>query len=91
MARVLAVALFATAFPALVGLGTGTARAAECAPYCDYNHYYGPYDFTYVRPGLFGYSRCGASGECSPRLVYSASGIPRGQIVVRFPRARLRR
>jgi hypothetical protein len=70
-------------------LGTPDAPAAECYPHCDYNHYYGPYDFTYVRPGLFGYPRCNWRGECSPHLVYSTSGFRRGEITVRSPRARV--
>lgn len=67
-------------------LGTRAASAEECFPRCDYTHYYGPYDFTYVRPGLFGYSRCDPRGNCSPQLVYSTSGFRRGNITVRFPR-----
>jgi hypothetical protein len=62
----------------------GTALAAECFPYCDYNHNYGPYDFTYVKPGLWGYPTCGPRGNCLPRLSYSVAGrTPRGNIEVR--------
>lgn len=71
--------------------GTGAVSAAECFPYCDYNHYYGPHDFTYVRPGLFGYPRCDLRGNCSPQLVYSTSGFRRGRITVRFPRSTAQR
>jgi hypothetical protein len=74
--------------------GTGPAAAAECYPRCDYNHDYGPRDFTYVRPGLFGYGVCGPFGNCTPWPVYSTSGNPfyrRGRIEIRFPRARLPR
>jgi hypothetical protein len=60
------------------------ARAADCYPHCDYNHYYGPSDFTYVRPGLFAYPRCNARGECSPALLYSSTGLRRGNITIRF-------
>jgi hypothetical protein len=66
------------------------AAAAECTPRCDYNHFYGPYDFTYIRPGFYAYPVCDARGECSPYLVYSEP-VRRGRIVVRFPRRRLPR
>jgi hypothetical protein len=70
----------------------GTALAAECFPRCDYTHDYGPYDFTYIRPGLYGYPICGPRGNCLPNLVYSTSGYARrGNIEVRFiPRPRYR-
>jgi hypothetical protein len=67
-------------------IATATAAAAECYPNCDYNHYYGPYDFAYVRPGLYGYPICGPRGDCSPYLGYSYSVPPRGRIEIRFPR-----
>ena len=60
--------------------------AAECYPHCDYNHYYGPLDFTYVRPGLYGYSVCGPRGECAPHLVYSTTGVRGWSVTIRFPR-----
>jgi hypothetical protein len=66
--------------------GTGPVSAAECFPHCDYTHYYGPFDFTYVEPGLFGYPLCGQRGNCAPQLAYSTSGFRRGRITVRFPR-----
>jgi len=72
---------------AVLGLtlcSAGTVLAAECFPYCDYNHNYGPYDFTYVKPGLWGYPTCGPRGNCLPRLSYSVVGrAPRGNIEVR--------
>jgi hypothetical protein len=85
--------LFAAALLGFLSIGTRSAPAAECYPHCDYNHYYGPFDFTYIQPGLFGYPRCNPRGDCAPDLVYSTSGystsgIRRGRITVRFPRAR---
>jgi hypothetical protein len=68
--------------------GSASAAAVECAPHCDYYHYYGPYDFTYVRPDLYAYPLCGPRGNCSPYLVYSTSGVRRGRIEIRFPRRR---
>ena len=38
-------------FVGLTLCSAGTLLAAECFPYCDYNHNYGPYDFTYVKAG----------------------------------------
>jgi hypothetical protein len=73
---------------AFICLETCAVAAAECFPYCDYTHYYGPFDFTYEEPGLFGYPRCGLRGNCSPHLVYSTAGIRRGRITVRFMRAK---
>jgi hypothetical protein len=66
---------------------TGVAAAEECAPYCDYRHDYGPFKFTYVQPGSYGYAICASDGDCSPRLVYSASGFRRGRITIQ-PRLR---
>lgn len=77
---------FAVALGAFLA-GTSIALAAqECSPRCDYTHYYGPYDFSYIRPGLFGYPRCGLQGDCAPDLTYT-TGVRRGRITVRFPRA----
>jgi len=53
-------------------LGSSSVSAAvECYPHCDYWHDYGPYDFTYKRPGLFGYPICTPRGDCAPHLVYT--------------------
>ena len=63
-------------------LAAGPAAAEiDCSPYCDFTHYYGPHDFTYVRPGLYLYPRCGPSGNCSPYLVSSRRYY--GRITVR--------
>ena len=55
----------------------------DCYPYCDFTHYYGPLDFTYVKPGLFCYPRCGPRGDCSPYLACTYSRLPSGQVTVR--------
>ena len=68
------------------GFGIGTVSAAECYPHCDYNHDYGPYDFSYIRPGLYAYPVCGPRGACAPYLVYGNSGVRSGNIIVTFPR-----
>jgi hypothetical protein len=75
----------------LAGGPAGHAVAEEwCFPHCDYVHYYGPYDFTYNQPGLYGYpQQCGPHGDCTPHLAY-VTGVPRrlpaGRITVRLPR-----
>ena len=75
--------IVAAAVCMLLGLAAGPAAAdVDCAPYCDFTHYYGPYDFTYVRPGLYLYPYCGPSGSCSPYLVTSAARY-RGRVTVR--------
>lgn len=77
---------FAAATSALLLFGAGPARAeVDCAPYCDFTHYYGPHDFTYVRPGLFLYPSCGPSGHCSPYLISSTHPY-RGNVTVRVTR-----
>ncbi len=67
-------------------LSATAAAAADCYPHCDYNHYYGPYDLTHVRPGLYAYPVCGPRGNCAPYSVYRYSGVPGGTIEIRFPR-----
>jgi hypothetical protein len=79
---------FAAALGGLLALGLSPASAAiDCTPHCDYVHDYGPYDFTYERPGLYGFPRCGPTGDCSPYLVYTA---PRTRIDIRLRPHRLR-
>ena len=81
-------ALLACAWISL-GLAPKPADAAECYPRCDYNHYYGPYDFSYVRPGLYAYPICDPRGRCAPHLLYYRSGelgVRSGNIIVTFPR-----
>ena len=69
----------------IAGTGAGVAEQL-CFPHCDYVHYYGPYDFSYKQPGLFGYPQCGPQGDCAPNLVYMMA-VPRpgptGRITVR--------
>ena len=75
--------VIAAAIVSLPLLAPGSAAAeVDCAPYCDFTHYYGPQDFTYVRPGLFLHPRCGPSGYCSPYLLSSWQRF-RGRVTVR--------
>ena len=75
---------FAAALFGLLLLGPAPARAEnDCYPYCDFTHDYGLQDFSYVRPGLFLYPRCGPSGECSPLLISAYPRRPIGRIIVR--------
>ncbi len=72
--------------------GPGALAEEWCFPHCDYTAYYGPYDFTYGKPGLFGYpQQCGPQGNCAPHLAYMTGRlvqprIPAGRITVRLPR-----
>jgi hypothetical protein len=61
---------------------------SDCEPHCDFTHYYGPSDYTYREPGLFGYPSCGPGGSCSPYLTYRYSGATTGQRILIQPRAR---
>jgi hypothetical protein len=66
------------------------AAEVGCFPYCDFTHYYGPQDFTYVRPGLFAWPECRLNGDCSPYLVASTRRYI-GRVTVRpFVRVRPR-
>jgi hypothetical protein len=71
---------------AFLGSTPRTAAAVECYPHCDYHHQYGPYDLTYIRPGLFAYPVCNARGNCAPWSVYVQTGPRTGNVEVRFPR-----
>ena len=51
------------------------AAAADCAPYCDYTHDYGPYDLSWKRPGLYAFPVCAPDGECAPRAVHVYSPV----------------
>lgn len=74
--------VFAAANLSLFLFGSGAALAEDCSPHCDYWHYYGPYDFSYIRPGLFGYPICDQRGDCSPHLYYVYSGHQHGRITI---------
>ena len=76
---------FPVAVLSSVLLGSGIAWAADCTPHCDYVHDYGPYDFSYVRPGLAGYPVCDWRGDCAPRIVYYYAGHrrPGVRIIIR--------
>jgi hypothetical protein len=52
----------------------GVAGAADCTPHCDYIQDYGPYDLTYIQPGLFAFPICDRRGNCAPRAYYTDSG-----------------
>jgi hypothetical protein len=84
----------AAAFVALLMTASAAWAEQNCNPYCDFVHYYGPFDFSYVRspgpvaftyagPGLFLYPRCGPSGTCSPYLISSYPRRPIGRVIVR--------
>jgi len=75
--------LLAAAVCLLVAFAADPAAAeVGCAPNCDFYHYYGPSDLTWVRPGLYAYPRCDPSGSCSPYPVYSWQRY-RGRVTVR--------
>src|SRR5215813_6644695 len=74
--------LITAAIVAVLAFAPGPACAeVDCAPNCDFVHYYGPYDYTWVRPGLFLHARCGPSGFCSPHLIRSSRY--RGSVTIR--------
>ena len=65
-ATALATALLGLLLPAAL-TGPATAQTAvSCAPFCDYRHYYGTYDYTYVQPGVYCRPICGPDGTCVP-------------------------
>jgi hypothetical protein len=78
MAKILARAVVGVSM-----LASGAALAADCANHCDYNHYYGPADYTYIYPGLYGYPVCDWRGNCAPHQVYVISPRTRGRIFIR--------
>jgi hypothetical protein len=70
----------------LAVLGGAAPAAAQshpgCYPYCDYTHYYGPYDYRYIRPGLYCYPLCRLDGSCVPNPACVVQA-PRGTVTVR--------
>lgn len=88
--------LSAAGIALFLSFAPGLALAqSDCTPYCDFTHYYGPRDFTwvlpggygpdhsiYVRPGLFLHPYCDPSGYCSPHLLSSSQRF-RGRVTVR--------
>ncbi len=82
--------LIVAAVAAVFALASGPAAAeVGCVPYCDFTHDYGPYDYTWVRPGLYLYPRCSPSGDCSPHLIRSSRY--RGSVTIRSLARPLRR
>jgi len=63
-------------------LAPGIALAYDCSPHCDYTHDYGPYDMSWVAPGLVGYPVCDWRGNCAPRLVYRRFGYARPGVMI---------
>lgn len=61
---------------------SAVAFAYDCAPHCDYVHDYGPYDLSWVAPGLVGYPVCDRQGNCLPHLVYRRFGPSRVGIII---------
>ena len=80
-----ATAILLAGLAVLLAGGASPAAAQEresCYPYCSFTHYYGPYDYRYLRPGLICYPICGPDGRCLPNP--SCSGqLTRGRITVR--------
>jgi hypothetical protein len=71
--------------PAVLGVVLcvpAVAFAYDCAPHCDYVHDYGPYDLSWVAPGLVGFPLCDRGGNCSPHLVYRRFGHPWPRITI---------
>jgi len=73
----------ATAILGLSLFGSTAARAEDCGAHCDYWHNYGPYDFSYIQPGLLGYPICDRQGNCAPHLAYVYPGRRYGRVTIR--------
>jgi hypothetical protein len=78
MARIFAAAVLGASFVA-----SSPALADSCGAHCDYWHNYGPYDYSYVSPGLVGYPICDRAGNCAPHLIYTYPGRRTGRITIR--------
>ncbi|HXW23738.1 MAG TPA: hypothetical protein VEK73_03240 [Xanthobacteraceae bacterium] len=79
--------LFAAAVLVLIAAPCPARAEVDCAPYCDYTHDYGPYDLTYIRPGLYAFPVCGPSGDCSPYALHTYPRYRGVRITIR-PRRR---
>lgn len=66
--------LIAAALPSPAAAQT----AVGCAPYCDFRHSYGTYDYSYVQPGVYCAPVCDAFGNCVPAktCVRAPNAIP---------------
>jgi hypothetical protein len=78
MTRILAATVFGLAM-----LAAGAASAENCGNHCDFWHNYGPYDYSYISPGLLGYPICDRAGNCAPHLAYVYPGRRYGRITIR--------
>lgn len=77
-----ATAIGLAGFALLLAGGLSPAAAQSCYPNCDFTHYYGPYDYRYLRSGLICKPICGPDGWCSPNLACNDQ-LTRGRITVR--------
>lgn len=80
MTKVTAITLAGLAV--LLAGAVSPAAAESCYPYCSFTHYYGPYDYRYLRPGMICYPICGRDGRCRPNPNCSGR-LNRGRITVR--------
>lgn len=83
VAKILINKRFAAALLGLAGLaavaGPAAAQTAvSCAPYCDYRHYYGTWDYGWAQPATYCAPICGPDGTCVPakRCVRAPGAIP---------------
>jgi hypothetical protein len=77
----------ATVFALALAGACPAGAEVDCSPYCDYTHDYGPYDLTWIRPGLYAFPVCGPSGDCAPHAVHTYPRYRGVRITVR-PRHR---
>ena len=70
MARMLTAAILGFSL-----FGSGVAVAEDCGAHCDYWHNYGPYDYSYIQPGLLGYP-ISTGRETARRISPTLSGPP---------------
>lgn len=65
-ARPVAAALLSLLIPGAFPGIAAAQTAVSCAPFCDYRHYYGTYEYTNVQPDLYCRPICGPDGTCVP-------------------------